>query len=26
MVKLTVNGQSYSKPVEVIEDKWFKAR
>jgi hypothetical protein len=26
MVKLTINGQSYSKPVEVIEDKWFKAR
>jgi hypothetical protein len=26
MVKLTVNGQSYSKPVEVIEDRWFKAR
>ncbi|HEX3865770.1 MAG TPA: hypothetical protein VHV78_03425, partial [Gemmatimonadaceae bacterium] len=25
-VKLTVNGQSYTKPVEVIEDKWFKAR
>ena len=25
-VKLTVNGQTYSKPVEVLEDKWFKAR
>jgi len=25
-VKLTVNGQSYTKPVEVLEDKWFRAR
>ena len=25
-VKLTVNGQTYAKPVEVLEDKWFKAR
>jgi len=25
-VKLTVNGQTYSKPVEVLEDKWFKVR
>ncbi len=24
--KLTVNGQSYTKPVEVLEDIWFKAR
>jgi hypothetical protein len=26
LVKLTVNGQTYTKPVEVLEDKWFKAR
>jgi hypothetical protein len=26
MVKLTVNGQSFSKPVEVLEDRGFKAR
>jgi hypothetical protein len=26
MVKLTVNGQSYTKPVEVLEDKGFRAR
>jgi len=26
IVKLTVNGQSYTKPVEVLEDRWFKAR
>jgi len=25
-VKLTVNGQTYAKPVEVLEDKWFRAR
>ncbi|HVX40812.1 MAG TPA: hypothetical protein VHB25_14675, partial [Gemmatimonadaceae bacterium] len=24
--KLTVNGQAYTKPVEVLEDVWFKAR
>ena len=26
MVKLTVNGQSYTKPVEVLEDKGFRGR
>ncbi len=26
LVTLTVNGKAYSKPVEVLEDKWFKAR
>ncbi|MGH7620547.1 MAG: VPS10 domain-containing protein [Gemmatimonadaceae bacterium] len=25
-VKLAVNGQTYTKPVEVLEDKWFRAR
>jgi hypothetical protein len=25
-VKLVVNGQTYTKPVEVLEDKWFRAR
>jgi photosystem II stability/assembly factor-like uncharacterized protein len=25
-VKLVVNGQTFAKPVEVLEDKWFKAR
>ncbi len=25
-VKLTVNGQTYTKPVDVLEDRWFKAR
>ena len=25
-VKLVVNGQSYTKSVQVIEDTWFKAR
>ena len=24
--KVVVNGQTYTKPIEVIEDKWFKAR
>ena len=23
---VTVNGQTYTKPFEVLEDKWFKAR
>jgi hypothetical protein len=25
-IKLTVGGQSYTKPIEVLEDKWFKVR
>ncbi|HTJ23190.1 MAG TPA: hypothetical protein VL383_12385 [Gemmatimonadaceae bacterium] len=25
-VKLVVNGQTYTKPVEVLADRWFKAR
>jgi hypothetical protein len=25
-IKLVVDGQTYTKPVEVLEDKWFRAR